>query len=269
MKINKSGIFREIHNSHHISNVNTSSQGVYLKYDILENGIKYLIKTGRLIGRYFSLLEPVSECMAYDIAKCLGVPCAEYILDTADILYNGILYKDVVVCKSRWFLGEDDEFNSARSLYLNTKRSDLYNSIISDYPSQRLNIDNMIVFDFIINNTDRHLRNFGFISKGLLAPLYDNGLSLGADMEDIIFLEEDIEDLLLDCDYNKCFYTCNREQLTLVKTHSLNIDILYKEYKTIVLKYKKYLKPERLEFILRLLEERISYVRKIQFSKER
>lgn len=141
----------------YVLNTNISSQGVYLKYDISEDSTKYLIKTGRLIGRYFSPLEPVSECMAYDIAKCLGVPCSEYILDTADISYNDILYKDVVVCKSKWFLDKDDEFNSIRSLYLNTKRSDLYNSIISDFPSQRLNIDNMIVFDFIINNTDRHL----------------------------------------------------------------------------------------------------------------
>lgn len=265
----KNNMFHRIPKGHHISNINTSSQGVYLKYDILENNTRYLIKTGRLIGRTFSPLEPVSECIAYDIAKSLGVPCAEYALDIVDISYNEILYKDVVVCKSKWFLGEDDEFNSIRSLYLNTKRSDLYNEIILDYPSQRLNIDNMIVFDFIINNTDRHLRNFGFINNGILAPLYDNGLSLGADMEDITFLEEDIEDLLIDCDYNKCFCTCNRDQLNLVREHSLNIENLKREYKNIIFKYKDYLKPKRLEFIIRLLEERINYVREIQFSKER
>ena len=244
-----------------IGDVNSSSQGVYFKYDKFINNTRYLVKTGRLIGNKFLPLEPVAECMAYEMAKSLGVCNAEYNLATVDLEYNNTIYKDVLVCRSKWFLEYEDEFNSIKSLYLNIPREELYNKLILDYPNQRLNIDNMIVFDFIINNTDRHLRNFGFINDGVLAPLYDNGLSLGADIEDITFLEENIDDLLLDCDYSKCFCTCNREQLKLIKYHTLNIDNLEKNYISIIDSFSEYLKPYRVEFIKKLVKERLKYVR--------
>ena len=82
-------------------------------------------------------------------------------------------------------------------------------------------------------------------------------------------LDETIEDLLLDCDYNKCFNTCNREQLGLVKYHSLDLDNLEKNYVSLIQSYSKYLKPYRIEFIIQLLKERIHYVRELQFSKKR
>ena len=45
----------------------------------------------------------------------------------------------------------------------------------------------MLVFDYIIGNTDRHLNNFGIIRDAStlewkrFAPLYDNGTSMGCD----------------------------------------------------------------------------------------
>ncbi len=45
----------------------------------------------------------------------------------------------------------------------------------------------MLVFDYIIGNTDRHLNNFGIIRDAstlewkCFAPLYDNGTSMGCD----------------------------------------------------------------------------------------
>lgn len=252
-----------------VSDIRSSSQGLYFKYDKYIDNTRYLVKTGRLIGNRFSPLEPVSECLAYDIGKLLGISIAEYSLATVDLSYNNIIYKDTLICRSKWFLNDNDEFNSVRSLYLGTSMNDLYKNIITDFPNQRLNIDNMIVFDFLINNTDRHWRNFGFINNNILSPLYDNGLSLGADIEDITFLDETIEDLLLDCDYNKCFNTCNREQLGLVEYHSLDLDNLEKNYVSLIQSYSKYLKPYRIEFIIQLLKERIHYVRELQFSKKR
>lgn len=47
----------------------------------------------------------------------------------------------------------------------------------------------MIVMDFLINNVDRHLRNFGFIFKYndivKFSSLYDHGLSLYSDIQNL------------------------------------------------------------------------------------
>lgn len=49
-------------------------------------------------------------------------------------------------------------------------------------PSLKVDIDRMIAMNFLINNTDRHLRNFSVIVKNgnvvKLSPLYDNGSAL-------------------------------------------------------------------------------------------
>lgn len=57
-------------------------------------------------------------------------------------------------------------------------------------PINQKAIDNMLLFDYIINNTDRHYGNFGFIRdantlqwKGM-APIFDNGNSLWYDQAD-------------------------------------------------------------------------------------
>ncbi|WP_077867171.1 hypothetical protein [Clostridium saccharobutylicum] len=77
---------------------------------------------------------------------------------------------------------------------------------------------------------------------------------------------EDIEDLLFDCDYAKCFDTSNRRQLNLVDYYELNINI---DYEFVVNKYSKYLSPKRIEFILELLKQRIEEVRKCCFQNQK
>lgn len=255
MSVEKSNIFTKV------QGIDSSSQGVYFKYNEINKGIKFLVKTGRFSGNRFLDLEPVAECICCEIANLLGIVNAKYTLSTANIELNNRLYSNTLICKSEWFLSKDDEFNSVKSLYLDTPRYETYDKIITDFPNQRINIDNMIVFDYIINNTDRHFRNFGFINNTYLSPLYDNGLSLGADIDDVVFIEEDMNDILMDCDYNKCFCNCNREQLKLIKQHSLDIDNLENNYQNILIKYEKYLKPYRIEFMNKLLKERINYVK--------
>ncbi|MGL5616821.1 MAG: HipA family kinase, partial [Sarcina sp.] len=69
-------------------------------------------------------------------------------------------------------------------------------------------------------------------------------------LDDDYIEEEDIEDLILDSDYSKCFESTNRKQLELIENHSLNLDINYKE---ILEKYKKYFTEKRYELICNLL----------------
>lgn len=135
-------------------------------------------------------------------------------------------------------------------------------NLINSIPNIKQDLNNMIVYDYIVNNTDRHLKNFGFLEiddKLRFAPIYDNGLALGSHLDDEELESEEIEDLLLDSDYAKCFDTSNRKQLNLVDYHSLNLNI---NYEIILNKYSKYLSKRRYDFILTLLKERIEVVEK-------
>ncbi|MGL4876008.1 MAG: HipA family kinase [Clostridium sp.] len=236
--------------------INSSSLGVYTKYIKIVDGYKYLVKSGRGDGKKkSSILEPVTECICYEIAKEMGIDCAEYLLEEN----NGD-----ILSVSKWFYDESVEtFYSANKLMKisNLTRENLYNKFIDNMQGIQKDIDNMIIFDFVINNTDRHLKNFGFLINGeniRFAPVYDNGLALGShlDEEDIEF--EEIADLLLDADYAKCFDTSNKKQLNLVKECTLNFDF---DYESIVRKYSGYLSEKRINFILELIKERIQEVK--------
>ncbi len=242
--------------------VNSSSLGVYSKYIKEINGTKYLVKSGRGYDERISILEPVTECICYELSKLMNIPCAEYFLEVNN---------DEVLSVSKWFYDESKEtFYSANRLMkiFNIKRENLFSYIMNEMPQCKNDINNMIVFDYIVNNTDRHMKNFGFLINGeniRFAPLYDNGLCLGADLDDEYIENETVEDLLMDCDYSKCFETSNRKQLNLIDECTLNINI---DYKPIILKYSKYFSDKRIEFILKLLENRIGEVKKCFFQNQ-
>ena len=171
---------------------------------------------------------------------------------------------ELILSSSKWFYNDEFEsFYSANKLMriLKIPRENLYSKLISDFPQLKGPINNMIVFDYIVNNTDRHLKNFGFIEKDdtlRFSPLYDNGLALGSHLDDEDIESEDIEDLLLDSDYAKCFETTNRKQLNLVDNHSLNLDI---DFQDILDKYNIYFTKKRGIFISELLKSRIEVVK--------
>lgn len=242
--------------------INSSSLGVYTKYIREVNGTRYLVKSGRGNNKNISILEPVTECICYELSKLMNISCAEYFLEENN---------DDVLCVSKWFYDESEEsFYSANRIMkiLNISKKDLYNSLIQNMPQCKIDIDNMIVFDYIVNNTDRHLKNFGFLINEdgeRFAPLYDNGLALGSDLDEDIIESEELEDLLMDCDYAKCFDTSNKKQLELVEQCTLNLNI---DYKTVVLKYSKYFSEKRIDFILNLLNERIEEVKKCFFQNQ-
>lgn len=243
--------------------INSSSLGVYTKYIKVIDGHKYLVKSGRGDGRKkTSILEPVTECICYEIAKQMGIDCAEYLLKEKD---------GELLSISKWFYNENVEiFYSANKLMKisNITRENLYNKLINNIYGIQKDIDHMIVFDYIVNNTDRHLKNFGFLINGdriRFAPIYDNGLALGSHLDDEEIEFEEIEDLLLDSDYAKCFDTSNKKQLELVKECTLNLDF---DYEVIIKKYSKYLSEKRIKFIIELLKERIQEVKKCFFQNQ-
>lgn len=236
--------------------INSSSLGVYEKYIIIRDNHKYLVKSGRgSAEKESSILEPVTECICYELSKLMGMDCAEYTLEKR----NGRL-----VSVSKWFYNEEEErFYSANRLMriLGISRENLYNKLVENFPNIKMNLNNMIIFDYIVNNTDRHLKNFAFLEKDdklRFAPIYDNGLSLGSHLDDDDLINEDMDDLLLDSYYAKCFESSNKKQLGLVDKYNLNIDIDFEQIRD---KYKRYFSEKRIDFILKLLTERIKDVK--------
>lgn len=194
-------------NENNIKNfINSFFFGVYIKYVRIVNGSKYLVKLGRGDGRSkIFILEFVIECICYELVKLMGIDCVEYILEDDN---NGGLF---LVFK--WFYDEiKEKFYSVNKLMkiLDILRENLYSKLVNNI---KKDINNMIVYDYIVNNIDRYLKNFGFLKKGneiRFLFIYDNGLVLGFYLDDDELEFEDIEDLLFDCDYVKCFDMSNR-----------------------------------------------------------
>lgn len=138
------------------------------------------------------------ECIASDLALLLGVHRVPYFKDTLVGLDGSVR----PVCVSPDYNQEPHIVGSlsADAMLLRlgvTKRSERYGTLSGAYPGVRMGLDRMIVLDYLIDNYDRHLRNFEFIytDRGTveLAPLFDHGSSMLANWSD-----SDLEDLYTD-----------------------------------------------------------------------
>jgi hypothetical protein len=151
-----------------------TTNGMLLKAWRRLDGKIYLHKAGTF-GFANTGNEPYSEFYASQVATRLGLNHVDYTLS----MWKGILCS---VCEL--FTSERLSFIPASRLYKDTylvtelfkmdRRSELYNSIMD-----------MVVFDDIIGNTDRHLNNFGvlqdndtLILDNKIGPIFDNGVSL-------------------------------------------------------------------------------------------
>ena len=169
---------------------------------------------------------------------------------------------EVVVNISKDFLEYDESLMSIRSLLWNIDRENLYEKIISILPDFKIDIDRMIVIDFLINNIDRHLRNFSVINKDgeitKFAPLYDHGLCFYADIQDSE-LEQDDKETWEIMDKCKPFCESHYDQLELIGDVNLP-RVPLNELFEIIDKYSDYLSEHRIECIKYLLEKRYNYL---------
>ena len=171
-----------------LSSPDNTAEGVLRKRWTVVDGKRCLIKSGGGIGGQ----EPVNEVAASMIAESMGLDHVRYALvQDGDIKCS--------VCDD--FVTTFTEFVPAshivRSVGLSRKEA-LYRSLVDECGRHGLDavpfLDRMIVFDYIIGNGDRHLNNFGIIRDAdtlawiSMAPLYDNGASMGYDI-----LTEDLD----------------------------------------------------------------------------
>jgi hypothetical protein len=125
----------------------------------------------------------------------------------------------------------------------------------------------MILFDYIINNSDRHRKNFGFLKSEKefkMAPLFDHGLSLFSNFD-----ENEIEEHglgLLDYSEGKPFGDLGSSLRKYVSKDSLDnirFDIESTELLKIIDFYAPILGAIRTNAMKNLVELRWNYVRKL------
>lgn len=122
-----------------------------------------------------------SEVICSDLAELLGIPHVSYWLETHNCLIGGqpsIQKLPLAVCRS--FIDPD---HAAITLYdVMLKNDCTQNQAVSFLCKKNVLFHcQMLLFDFIIANPDRHLRNLGFMKHDNqleVLPLYDHDKAL-------------------------------------------------------------------------------------------
>ena len=149
-----------------------SGSGTDRLYYKLSNYDSFL---GQTIG-----YEAVFELIAYRLAKLLGLNCLKYNLVRALINVQGA-EQESYICISKEFKKHNERKITLEDCY-NIKsghNESLFNFI--DRIGIRRQIDEMMLFDFLIINRDRHGANIELLKspEGIrMTPLFDNGLAL-------------------------------------------------------------------------------------------
>lgn len=146
--------------------------------------------------------EHISEKLAYDIAVLLEIPCAEVDLGKYNGRFGSMSYR---INKDNEFLLEGIAFIS--KIYpdydidkLYDAKNNIYYSLPMIFPIIKAlecekEFMQMMIFDALIGNSDRHHSNWAVIVSSdnsiKFSPLYDNGSSLCSYVK-----ETDIDDIL-------------------------------------------------------------------------
>lgn len=258
-----------INNNIYTTNLNSiglsqTTKGVLLKWNTKD----YYYKSGSLHYGIFNKTQPIVECICSKIRQKLGLKGADYILEIIKSKSCEDFEKqDILCCVSKNFLKEDENLVTFGKHYKAYRERITYEKIIEDFKEFEEEINQMLIFDFIVNNIDRHFNNFGYIINGSkrYCPIFDNGLSLYSDLN--------IEDIRV---INKNKYSQKRydKSKPFEKKHTLQIKLIKKlptidlsnkneDFINIIKEYENYLGSERIKAMCDLVEMRLNYVREI------
>lgn len=162
---------------------NNTTDGMLQKGWVIEHGKRVLVK-----GTYTSSREePFNEWLASQICKRLGFSYCNYEVEWQN--------KTKLVSKCDNFITEDEEIISAYDIFKTIKKPndvndyEHYIKILESHgiKNARFNVSSMFLVDYLMMNTDRHMKNFGVIRnvKTLdwvrTAPIFDTGQSMQCD----------------------------------------------------------------------------------------
>lgn len=240
-----------------ISPDNTSDGWLKKKW-MIKNGKRYLMKGASGVYRQ----EPFNEKIANLVCEKLDILHVKYEVEFIDEMPYSI-------CEN--FLSKDTELVSAWSIYSHFKKPNhlsAYEHLIESYEKigvkdARQSLEKMLVLDFLIANTDRHMNNFGIVrdSNNLdvlgVAPLFDSGTSMFMSSP----LRLDINDV-----ESKPFTKKHSEQIKLVinfdEFNMKNLQHL-SENVGAVLDKNSFIDEARKNFILDNFSERVAIVTKM------
>jgi hypothetical protein len=161
------------------------SEKIWLKN--IDTGETGLFKYKKDVGT----TDNVSECIANQIAKVLEIPCARFELGTymgkeGSMSYNIIEEHTQTLIEGIHFIAlRYPDYNSERFFDEKTQHRYSIEMVVKSIENF-VPIDDflkMLIFDYLIGNTDRHQSNWAVImenSKMRWSPLYDNSSSLCA-----------------------------------------------------------------------------------------
>ena len=240
---------------------NNTTDGMLQKGWIIENGKRILVKGTYTSGRE----EPFNEWLASQISKRLGFYYCNYLVEWTD--------KTKLISKCENFVSEDEEIISAYDVFKSEKKPnnindyEFYIQVLEKHnvPNARKNVEDMFILDYLMLNTDRHLKNFGVIRNVntlewvRTTPIFDTGQSMECDK----YLDE----INFSYGTGKFFTNTNKNYEDILKVIGksiVNIDIkrldgLCEEYHSLLEKYKDKLdmSDKRIEKLVNGLQERI------------
>lgn len=133
----------------------------------------------------------ISECIAYELAQLVGIPCARFEVGTykgreGSMSYNIVEHEGMILIEGIYCISlVYDSFDAERLLDIQT--GDKYSIEMVKKALEPFNLFDdfllILIFDFLIGNTDRHQSNWALIMENKtfrLSPLYDNSSSLCA-----------------------------------------------------------------------------------------
>lgn len=251
---------------------NNTTDGMLQKAWVIYNGKRILIK-----GTYTaSNQEPINEWLASQICNRLGFKHCSYEIDYVD-------HKIVSKCEN--FVSADEEIISAYDIYNSCSKKNTINDFTHyvnilekhNLTNARKDIENMILIDFLMMNTDRHMKNFGVIRDvntlewKRVAPIFDTGQSMNCD--------EVTRDVNFNNGYGK-FFTNTRKSFHTYLDHvedlsrfDLNkLNGLDKIYRDCLIKYQEDMdmSKDRIDKLVNGLQQRIQLLEKeLQKSKDK
>jgi hypothetical protein len=241
-----------------------TSDGWLKKKWVIQGGKRILVKAGS--APYYQ--EPVNETIAASIAKRLGIPHVAYTLimdgdQPLSVCENMIDSNTELV--SAWSIMKTEPVRNDRSKYQHCIASHEKTGIKNIRPY----LEKMIVFDYLIVNTDRHFNNFGSIRNAESlewdgpSPLFDSGTSLWHDQDvDRINSLQKIE--------SKPFRNNHSDQIKLVPNFDcINLDALkgVDEEFAELLRKTGHIKKERINALRGALKTRVTLLERIMNDK--
>ena len=198
-------------------NDQSSSDGCLEKWRVLtENGEVYWLKSSSLKDGEV-LYECESECMSSRLAHALGYPnIVNYNMDIFH--FKG---KEIKVCSSKEF-NESDLYYCAEVVQTAKyyEGEEKYQKVIDFNPDAECALQELLLFDILIGNSDRHLNNIAYDFNKQNFLLFDNGAGLlGLSKTNTLKLDSKIS-----FKFNKCkpFFHTAGQQLELIDQYRFN-----------------------------------------------